>query len=64
MIDGGRLMAELICYANGAELTKYSENLVIDDNGELIRETHVTAVIPPDTSEMIISIGKSSEGNE
>jgi len=59
MIDHNRLYTELVCYANGAELIEYSENLAIDKGGELIQEIHVRALISPVISEITITLDKS-----
>lgn len=39
-----KLVTEIVCYARGARLIEYSENMAINEQGELIHEVHVVYV--------------------
>jgi len=39
-----KLVTEIVCYARGAKLVEYSENMAVNEKGELIHEVHVTYV--------------------
>jgi len=59
-----KLMAELVCLANKAKLEEYSENLAIDNNGELIQEIQLKARIETEVSEIKIETCLNFDDND
>jgi len=53
-----KLVTEIVCYARGAKLVEYSENMAIDKEGKLINEVHVTYVDRDDTekTELLLTV--------